>query len=580
MRYFCLLSRKSTSHPNLDLLGSIKRFKINYLPSEIKHTTATMDIDAKLLPCARSQLLHIFKAGVASVMPADLIEKKVRLVDNHLVVDGISYAVTENVYLVGFGKAVAGMAHSLEKLLGRRLKRGIISVPRCSKMHCEANRSSVVEYREGAEHNQPDANSAASTELIVELVENLTENDTLLTLISGGGSALLFSPKPPMTAETKGQLCRRLQNAGAGIAELNHVRKLLSKVKGGGLAKSAYPARVLALVLSDIIGDPIESIASGPTCPLGAENPGRAAIDILRKYNLYDDLEEDVKNLLLKADENKSKENTILDKGKFKHVENIIIGSNSTALQAAEAAARDYDFDSAVLSSVVEGDVKNVSYAYAKLAHIACHALENKFSDKQDFMAAVEKENIEILKVSSEKLEKAFETLSGLGKGKGIVLLSGGEPTVVVKGSGKGGRNQELALRFSLDWLSEIAKDPTLAKYFVLFLSAGTDGQDGPTDAAGAFGYAAVRPKIMSNLGEILEKKKSTQSSEQVRELNDKIKQIEEMLPEHILKRNDSYNFYLAFENGKDLVKTGLTGTNVMDLHFIYIKKRNCECDN
>lgn len=276
-QFFYLLPRKVASHSNLSSLGSIKNLKIN--KSEIKDPTITMDIDARLLPSARSELMHIFKAGVASVMPATLIEEKVRLVDKHLVVNNVSYAITENVYLVGFGKAVAGMARSLEKLLGSRLKRGIVSIPRCSKTHFGADRTSVVEYCEGAEHNQPDSNSADSTQLIVELVENLAEDDTLLTLISGGGSALLFSPKPPMTAETKGQLCRSLQNAGAGIAELNHVRKMLSRVKGGGLAKSAYPARVLALVLSDIIGDPIESIASGPTCPLGTGNY------ILRKLN-------------------------------------------------------------------------------------------------------------------------------------------------------------------------------------------------------------------------------------------------------------------------------------------------------
>lgn len=286
-----------------------------------------------------------------------------------------------------------------------------------------------------------------------------------------------------------------------------------------------------------------------------------------------------MKNLLSEVHEIRLKENIIVDNGKFKHVENIIIGSNSTALHAAEAAAKGSDLESAILTSAVEGDVKDVSYAYAKLTKLACHALERKFSNKQDFTAAANKENVEILKISSEKLEKTFDSLSKLGTGKGIVLLGGGEPTVVVRGSGTGGRNQELALRFSLDWLSEIAKDPTLAKYFVLFLSAGTDGQDGPTDAAGAFGYAAVRPKIMSNLGELLEKKKATRIPEQLRELDEKIKQIEELLPEQVLKRNDSYNFYSKFEDGRDLVKTDLTGTNVMDLHFIYIKKRDCECN-
>lgn len=127
-------------------------------------------------------------------------------------------------------------------------------------------RSKLIEFLEGAENNQPDETSLASTERIVELVRNLGPEDTLLVLVSGGGSALLCQPKPPIMFEYKRQLCRSLQNAGASIAELNCVRKRLSSVKGGGLARMAYPARVLAFVLSDIVGDPIESIASGPTC--------------------------------------------------------------------------------------------------------------------------------------------------------------------------------------------------------------------------------------------------------------------------------------------------------------------------
>ena len=303
------------------------------------------------------------------------------------------------------------------------------------------------------------------------------------------------------------------------------------------------------------------------------------AVDVLKKYNLYDSLEEGVKLIVSEDKTQSSTGKGWTEDGTFEHVENIIIGNNATALHAAQKATKLFDLESVILTSTVEGNVKDISYAYAKLARTACHALKKEFSSEDEFVAEILKHNVEILNITKEKLKDTFKILIELGKGKSVLLLAGGEPTVVVEGNGKGGRNQELALRFSLDWLSEIAKDPVLAKYFVLFLSAGTDGQDGPTDAAGAFGHPAFRPKLMKIQKDIMEKKKVTLIPEELRVMEMKLKLIENTLPENILKQNDSYHFFSRFEHGKNLVKTGLTGTNVMDLHFIYIKQRDCKCD-
>lgn len=284
------------SHNLILSLKNIKSLKCNCQHSVthvrlLSKTSSTMDVDAPYLKTSQSELLQIFDAGISAVFPNVLIEDQVILDNNDLIVRGEPYPLTENVYLVGFGKAVTGMAFAMEKILGDRLMRGIVSVPAASlclitpeegkqleKLQEQRDlqiqnlqmlkRSKVIEYREGGENNQPDDESLAATESIIELVTDLGQADTLIVLISGGGSTLLFQPKPPLTLETKRDLCKKLQDSGASITELNAVRKMLSTVKGGGLAKLAHPAKVLTFILSDVVGDPVDFIASGPTCPI------------------------------------------------------------------------------------------------------------------------------------------------------------------------------------------------------------------------------------------------------------------------------------------------------------------------
>jgi glycerate 2-kinase len=298
----------------------------------------------------------------------------------------------------------------------------------------------------------------------------------------------------------------------------------------------------------------------------------------LKKYNLYDGLEKDVQKLMSDTEDSILEESEMVENGKFKHVTNILIGNNLVALRAAKETSRRFNLSSLILSNTVEGNVKEVSCAYAKLTRSICHILENNFCNESEFIDEISKKNIKTLDITSDKLSETFKVLSKSGKGKGVLLLFGGEPTVVVEGNGKGGRNQELALRFSLDWFCEISQDPILVNYFVLFLSVGTDGQDGPTDAAGAFGEPSLRPKMIDIHQQLLEQKKITLNPDTLESLKYKIQQVEEMLPETVLRRNDSNSFYSKFINGKYLIKTGLTGTNVMDLNFIYIKKKDCKC--
>lgn len=569
-----------------------------------------MATNTKFLSESKSDLNDIFRSAVKAVSPNEIIKKRVKLRNNTLYIDEKSFLLRENVYLVGFGKAVMGMAVELEKILGNVLKKGIVSVPSISKdaMWTSEDKSgfpklhnSVIDYREGSINNQPDSRSLDTTHDIIDLVEKLTEADTLIVLVSGGGSALLYMPRPVLDQEDKLELCKKLQNAGADIKELNTVRKKLSLVKGGGLARMAYPASIITLILSDIVGDPVDLIASGPTV-YSAKSPDHV-ITILRKYNLYQSLEGNLKTVVTSRETFDDK--PLLSPGKqFKHVTNIILGNNAMALETASFEASCKKLSPIILRNDVTGNVQDVSLAYVHITSLICLVLLKELK-KEEFYDRVR--TIPILSLSIDKIDEIFHKItSNLG---GIVLIGGGEPTVVVTGQGKGGRNQELALCFSLDWLAKIKSYPRFAEYDVIMLSAGTDGQDGPTDAAGAFGYASIAPimhdvyakiksmatkKVTQTLPEQEIKdisdgkssnatKQSVSAQEYINEHIDRLMlttmEVERMLPENILKENDTYNFYSRFKKGADLIKTGITGTNVMDLHFIYIKQRSCRCE-
>ena len=385
-------------------------------------------------------------------------------------------------------------------------------------------------------------------------------------------------PRPQISSEIKQEFCKNLQNAGADITELNVVRQKLSMVKGGGLAKIAYPASIISLIISDIIGDPISLIASGPTV-YSPKSPEEVST-ILKKYDLQKTLAGDLKTLITSKEPKENKD--LLDKRKqFKHVNNIIIANNLLALEAAKIESLKREFSSVILRNDVKGEVHNVSLAYVRTIFYICLALE-KSIERKDFFEKMEKDPL--LPLDSKKVDEIFDSIEE-SSSSGIILIGGGEPTVKVTGSGKGGRNQELALYFSLDWLATIKSHPDLSKYEVIFLSGGTDGQDGPTDAAGAFGYPAIAP-IIHHLKEKVRKmqiqKNYVSENSEPKSFPENLdlisKEIEKLIPEVVLRENDSYNFYSRFKKGEDLIKTGLTGTNVMDLHLILIRKRQCGC--
>ncbi|KAK6473853.1 glycerate kinase-like [Huso huso] len=480
---------------------------------------------------------EVFSAAVSAVLPENMMRGSLALLGERLLVDGRSFAPTGNVHLVGFGKAVLGMAAAAERILGDHLVRGVVSVPhgiqealrQAGKGEMLLGPDSRITVLEGARHNLPDRDAMEAATAIRELASGLTEQDLLL----GGGSALLPAPTPPITLGEKQSLTRQLAARGATIQELNTLRKALSQLKGGGLARCAHPAQVVSLILSDVIADPPELIASGPTVPSPAD-PGECWA-ILEKYGLRSSLPQSVRDVLSGL----GSAGTGQGQAGSGLVHNTIIGSNALALEAASARARELGFLPVVLSPAVCGEVQAVSRLYGLLVRFASQARSEEGAEGS-LREAILGMGPEV-GVPDRDLLHTLKVLEEC-RGGALCLLSGGEPTVQLRGKGKGGRNQELALRVAVELAQGGSSLP--APLGVAFLSGGTDGQDGPTDAAGAI----ADPLLVSEARE------------------------QGLDPAEFLDNNDSYTFFTRLSRGDRLIRTGLTGTNVMDVHLVLIQ--------
>ncbi|XP_050357589.1 glycerate kinase [Nymphalis io] len=476
-----------------------------------------------------NDLLQIFKSSVSAVLPENLIKKTISYspTTQKLSIGGENYNLqNKNVYVVGAGKAVQNMAIEVENILNSKLKQGIISIP-LGSLSTKLPENNKILYLEGAKNNLPDENAMATTRKIKELVSKLTQDDFLLVLLSGGGSALLSLPKEPITLQEKTVLIKKLANSGADIKELNTVRRWISDIKGGQLAMYAQPAQTVTLILSDVVGDPIDMIASGPTV-LSDDNP-MEAIKIIKNFKLYNEISPSIKTLLEKKNLTKTFPN---DK-----VQNIILGSNKLSIKAATTKANKLNYLPIELSNIVTGSVGDLVQEYVKLVKTFCD-----FRNGNDNITNLQNQ-LQTLNIPGLKLNIAENTdnVSSI-KTKDLCLILGGETTVKVNGLGLGGRNQQLALEFSkaLSYSSNELKG-----HEIYFLSAGTDGIDGPTDAAGAIGHVNLISECKQDNIDV----------------------------DTYINNNDSYNFYKKFKNGELHVVIGHTNTNVMDIHLIIIKK-------
>lgn len=428
--------------------------------------------------------LRIFRAALKAADPFDAILRHVRVNNNVLLAGGKRYPLKafESMYVVGAGKAGATMAQAAERLLGKRIRGGLINVK-----YGHTAKLRRIELNECG-HPIPDHNGELGAQRIAAIARQAGGKDLLLCLISGGASALLPLSAPPITLEEKQETTRLLLQCGANIHELNCVRKHISALKGGQLAQLAYPATVLTLILSDVIGDDLDVIGSGPTVP--DRSTFAEARVVLEKYGITGKIPAAVRERL----QGNAAETPKPGDKVFNNVLNLIVGSNRLAVDAAAHQAKALGYHTLVLSTCIEGETRDVARVHAAIA----------------------KE----IRASGRPVKPP------------ACVLSGGETTVTIRGHGLGGRNQEFALAAAIDIAG--LKDTVI-------LSAGTDGTDGPTDAAGAIADGRTIGRA------------SAQGLDAAR----------------YLANNDAYHF---FESLKDLIKTGPTGTNVADVRIALVR--------
>jgi hydroxypyruvate reductase len=440
----------------------------------------------------RDPLREVFQAALAAAEPSDAVRAAITLSGDRLTTRGKAFDLLafDSLVVVGAGKAACPMAGAVEDVLDGRISAGLVITKYGHTRPLE--RITAVE----AGHPVPDAAGVAATEKVIRMLAASGERTLVIVLLSGGGSALLVAPVPEITLADKQVVTDLLLRSGARIEELNAVRKHLSRVKGGRLAELARPATVLTLILSDVIGDRLDVIGSGPTAP--DSTTFGDALAVLDRYGLRGRAPGRVLSVLDAEARGDAVETPKVGNECFRKVENVIIGGLGRSLEAARDKARSLGYEAEVITAELAGEAREAA----------------------TFLAG-----------------KALAVPRSTGRPR--CLISGGETTVTVRGRGRGGRNQELALAFALEVEGQSG---------ITILSAGTDGTDGPTDAAGAIvdGGTATEARRLG------------------------------LSPERFLDDNDSYTFFAkldALMGGGCHLKTGPTGTNVMDVQIMVVER-------
>lgn len=429
---------------------------------------------------------EILKSAIEAVEPSVAVKRALTRDKNTLQVGPRSYDLDqyEKIYVIAFGKASVPMAKALEEILYDLPLQGIAITK-----YGLASQLPRIEVYEAA-HPVPDENSLKAGQMVKELLSKAGDGDLVIFLISGGGSSLFALPRKDVSFKEFVKLHEALLTSGATIKEINTVRKHLSTVKGGGLARMAFPAQSISLVLSDVVGDPLDVVASGPTVP--DSSTFEDFNDIVERYHIT--LLPSISRLLEDGLNGLVEETLKTGDHVFDICYNKLIGTNCIALDAAAKKASQMGYNTLLLSSYITGESKEVAKVFSALGR--------------------------------------NELLHARPMSRPACILAGGETTVTIKNGGKGGRCQEMALSFAIE--TEGLED-------LLFLAAGTDGIDGPTDAAGAFAD-----------GDSVEKGSMKGMDARI-----------------MLNSHDSYTFF----NGiGDLLKIGQTGTNVMDIYILLVE--------
>jgi glycerate 2-kinase len=443
----------------------------------------------------RKNALSIFQAGIEAADPYKAVKRSLAAGNHHIEIrlnlnDGNQKRIGRwsKVHLIAFGKAACAMARAAQEIIPAHLLAGRGIAVTNYENETAIDNFDVI----GAAHPLPDAAGLKGAQLIAEQVRSAQKDELVLVLVSGGGSALIPYPVPSITLTEKIATTDLLLASGANINQINCVRKHLSQIKGGGLAKMAMPADLHALILSDVLGDDLSAIASGPTVP--DPTTFADAIDVFKAKGVWGQVPANVRRHLEQGLQGNLPETPKPGDKAFKHTAHTLIGSNAISVSAIMKASEALGYEAKLYSDHLCGEARD----------------------------------------EAEKLVIHAKQLINNGIARPVALLAGGETTVTLKGNGRGGRNQEMALAFAC-----AAEKHGLTGNWT-FLSGGTDGRDGPTDAAGGL----VDPDTIQRMRHA------------------------GIDPLALLDNNDAYN---ALKTAGDLLDTGATGTNVADLQVLLI---------
>jgi len=429
---------------------------------------------------AKSYALEIIEEGLETANPYSAV---IANLENHLK----QIESCDRVIVIGFGKASYKMALACEKVLGDKIEAGGIIAPKGSVVEFGLNKIRVLE----GTHPVPTELNVNSAKELLSLTKNLTEDDLVVCLISGGGSALFTYPADGITLHDKQEMTKLMLAAGLTIQEINCIRKHISGAKGGQLARHIYPAQVISLILSDVVGDDLSSIASGPTSP--DPYTFKDVYALFGKYHIVERVPKNIMDRIVRGIDGKVPDTPKADDKIFSKVTNLIVANNIKTLQNMAKKAKSLGLKTMILTSYLEGEAREVGKVIGSIARQLAH--------------------------HDTPLEPP------------CAIFFGGETTVTLKGNGKGGRNQEMALSTALT-IKGLSN--------TIFVSLGSDGIDGNSDAAGAIIDGETISKALEK----------------------------GLAPLKFLENNDS-NAFLKTINC--LIYTGLTGTNVNDLSFLLI---------
>ncbi|MGC9325089.1 MAG: glycerate kinase type-2 family protein [Desulfomonilia bacterium] len=440
-------------------------------------------------------LEEIFLTALERVDPYKMIVENISIRGNSLVIQEEGKIAEEDlghysrIIVLGIGKASAKMGMAMEDIFGDKISEGMVITK-----YGHGENLSRIHVTEAA-HPIPDKNSVGGAQILYQIASEANENTLIINLVSGGGSALFTLPQKGISLEDIQSLTRILLESGADIKEINCLRKHISQVKGGHFARISYPARMINIILSDVVGDRLDTIASGITVP--DDTTFAQAQSILKKYRIEEKIPPSISDLISRGIAGSVADTPKQGDPVFSKVSNILLGNNLAACRAARSHAQGLGYNPYILTSSLTGEAREIARFFTALAR------------------DVDQEMCDFTKPA--------------------LLIAGGETTVTIRGTGKGGRNQEMVLAFLIDMLENYPSCENIA-----FLSGGTDGNDGPTDAAGAYMTADLVYKV-EDLG---------------------------LSVQEFLDNNDSYHL---FEKTGNLLMTGPTNTNVCDIQLLAV---------